>query len=740
MPTEKITYNDVLRGGTDKLNSAIEQANIAEVVSAEAKQTANEAKTLFQEAFDETFENSTLETEIKNKLINLEQNYAPRLDEVTAQLAQSTAELEDKKADKTEVELKADKDDVYLKAIGININDFDEPTRQIFLEAQGIDVNYVLGVENVKPINASFFEIKGNLIDPSKLTYGKFVNQTNGTLADLVEMVVTDYLPVIGGETYIYRNSESTEKKDIRFAWYDENKVYISGGVGSFPTTAPANAKFIRISNFYPNAIHHFELEKTYAGISPFNAKMNAEYLKEKTIEPDKTTFFEAQHNLVNPEKFINGEFVVETTGKLASASNMFVSVFIEVAGGLPYRYKNSANAMTEFRFAWYDENKNFISGGKNTYPSNAPSNAKYFRFSNLETSGTHHFEQTTAIDEILPFEIKLSKKYLHESEVVPTGDSISIINLPPTIPALVGQELNIFFNDLTSYNLNHFNLDVTCSIGRHYAKNYNVTPTNTGTYPITISIYKFGQLIQSATSNIVVKGSGVGSGVNKKVLVIGDSTVDLNDETQRVLDKFNTDVMDITLLGTKGTTPNNHEGISGWTAAMFRGNTSPFHNITSGDFDLGTYMSKNGFSNLDYFIIQLGINDVFSFNDDESLKNAIQTVFGHYDAIVNNVKSYNSNIKIGINITMPPSNDQYKFGASYYCNQNAWRYKRNNIIWVDSLINHYKNREQENIYLIPIHVALDTQLNMKDGVHPKTEGFNQLGDMLYYWLKSFEI
>src|SRR5690606_5150831 len=51
-------------------------------------------------------------------------------------------------------------DEVFLKNKGININDFDDPTRQTFLEAQGIDVNYVLGRENVKPENTTFFKIE----------------------------------------------------------------------------------------------------------------------------------------------------------------------------------------------------------------------------------------------------------------------------------------------------------------------------------------------------------------------------------------------------------------------------------------------------------------------------------------------------------------------------------------------------------------------------------------------------
>ncbi len=46
----------------------------------------------------------------------------------------------------------------------VNINDFDESTRQTFLEAQGIDVNYVLGDDNVQINNIAFTKKKFQFI------------------------------------------------------------------------------------------------------------------------------------------------------------------------------------------------------------------------------------------------------------------------------------------------------------------------------------------------------------------------------------------------------------------------------------------------------------------------------------------------------------------------------------------------------------------------------------------------
>lgn len=54
---------------------------------------------------------------------------------------------------KSQIKEKANLNEVFTKDKGININDFDEETRQTFLNSQGIDVNYILGEKNVKNEN-----------------------------------------------------------------------------------------------------------------------------------------------------------------------------------------------------------------------------------------------------------------------------------------------------------------------------------------------------------------------------------------------------------------------------------------------------------------------------------------------------------------------------------------------------------------------------------------------------------
>ena len=107
----------------------------------------------------------------------------------------------------------AKKSEVFLKELGININDFDESTRQTFLEAQGIDVNYVLGTGNVKPINTSFFNRVGNLFDKNKVTSG-YLLSSSGESVSSVSYNVSEFISVEVGRKYTFENHRNIAKYD----------------------------------------------------------------------------------------------------------------------------------------------------------------------------------------------------------------------------------------------------------------------------------------------------------------------------------------------------------------------------------------------------------------------------------------------------------------------------------------------------------------------------------------------
>lgn len=136
------------------------------------------------------------------------------------------------------------------------------------------------------------------------------------------------------------------------------------------------------------------------------------------------------------------------------------------------------------------------------------------------------------------------------------------------------------------------------------------------------------------------------------------------------------------------------------------------------------------------------------------------KTILIQGDAVINSVKSVDSNIKVCVALTIPPNYSQDAFGKNYKCNQTRARYKRNNVLWVANQIERYDNREDEGIYIIPIYSNLDTKYNMgmevvqynkrnpetywqpiaNGGVHPVDSGYWQIADVYWFFLKAQEI
>jgi lysophospholipase L1-like esterase len=84
----------------------------------------------------------------------------------------------------------------------------------------------------------------------------------------------------------------------------------------------------------------------------------------------------------------------------------------------------------------------------------------------------------------------------------------------------------------------------------------------------LTISSHekRSGTMLATKTAQQRAAASSAGTGTNKKVLVVGDSLINAGIITQTLIDVAAADVMGVTLLGTRGTAPNQHEGRGGWT------------------------------------------------------------------------------------------------------------------------------------------------------------------------------
>lgn len=351
------------------------------------------------------------------------------------------------------------------------------------------------------------------------------------------------------------------------------------------------------------------------------------------------------------------------------------------------------------------------------------------------------------------------------EEPLSPYQGEVEIV-LPPIIHAVTGKEINIYFeNVILCDNLENYQIDVNCSIGTQQNERWTSSHTVVGEYPITINLYKEGLKLTSASSIIKVKSVGVGSGVTKKLIIVGDSTINAGKVTQELLNISSSDPLKVSLLGVRGIAPNLNEGRGGWSTDTYVNEASnvssaetvsnPFYN---NGFDFPFYMTQQGYDSVDYVCIHLGINDVFAETTDIEVNNKITSVLNNLQLMVDSIRTYNTGIKVGLMVTVPPSKNQDAFGKNYDTGQTQWRYRRNNFMLVKQMIERFKNKENEGVHLIPVNVNLDTVNNMvtevvpinsrntttvtrqANGVHPADIGYFQMSDVVYFWMKSFEV
>src|SRR5690606_25024454 len=140
----------------------------------------------------------------------------------------------------------------------------------------------------------------------------------------------------------------------------------------------------------------------------------------------------------------------------------------------------------------------------------------------------------------------------------------------------------------------------------------------------------------------------------------------------------------------------------------------SPFYNPETEMFDLDYYLTETSqtLGDGDWIFFQLGINDVFGQTTQVGADAKVYEMLAQLNAIIANIHSYNSNIRIGLVVTIPPAN-QDAFAANYNARQAMEIYRRVGLLtWQKACLENYDNREGEKIHLLPAHLNLDRDYN----------------------------
>jgi lysophospholipase L1-like esterase len=348
-------------------------------------------------------------------------------------------------------------------------------------------------------------------------------------------------------------------------------------------------------------------------------------------------------------------------------------------------------------------------------------------------------------------------------------------LELPPAVYAVPGIETNIYFdNIILTTNSRNYVFDVNCPKGRNDEKRWRFIPTtkDVGSYTFEIKVLdEKNQVVAKGNTKIIVSPEKSGYGKKISILMIGDSLTD-----QSIYPAAFYELMtasgnpDLTMIGShsgKGHKPNkvSHEGYGGWTWERFckrwtNGKDyrarSKFLVMKNGEpqLDFKAYINKyaNG-KKPDFITVMLGTNDIYRCNDG-NIKSRITELFSYADKFISAIKTDAPETQIGIALTVPPAISQDAFGCNYQCGQTRWQFRRNQFHLVEAMIKKYGNGKIKNVSLIPAFTGIDCENNFPDrkekinsrnvktivrqsnGVHPAPEGYKQIADVFYCWLK----
>lgn len=340
---------------------------------------------------------------------------------------------------------------------------------------------------------------------------------------------------------------------------------------------------------------------------------------------------------------------------------------------------------------------------------------------------------------------------------------------LPPVLYAVVGQETNVYFDNLIAGDASRYEFDVHAAAGRHMNDRWTYVPEQAGDVPLQIEVYDDnGRLLASADTVVRVAATAAATATTaetadtprqskresrsaaRHLLFIGDSTTAAGAYTAELLRLCAQGAQPIALVGTKGTPPNVFEGRGGWKLHDYwTREESPF--VFDGTFSFARYRSEHGVTALDDVCIHLGINDMFHQTTDEGMEQLLERCMDVLERMIADIRGDDEQIRIGIMTVIPPSRTQDSFGVNYGAGQSRRRYKRNWHRWNRELLTRFA--EREGIRLIPLHLNLDTARNMhttvgaanarnprpieyqNNGVHPAESGYRQMADSVYAWL-----
>jgi lysophospholipase L1-like esterase len=347
---------------------------------------------------------------------------------------------------------------------------------------------------------------------------------------------------------------------------------------------------------------------------------------------------------------------------------------------------------------------------------------------------------------------------------------------LPPKIYMAPQTKLSLYFDNLilAESEKYKFQLQSPCPFGASKRRRWVFRPTLTdkGDYVLKIGLTDLqGRVLQEGETTLIVTPTEEPLKESYNYLSMGDSLGHHSrfpNELASLLQIPRTSYW--TMIGThfpEGTVVP-HEHYAGWSwerfntlyapgeAKKYHAEKSPFVFLNEEGvpaLNISRYIEESlGGKAPDFMTILLGINDVWGMTPHcmKTLEAGIDHMLNQAEIFLKAFKKASSQTKFGIGVIIPGNYSDYSFQISHPDVVTRWEWKQIQYRVSQRMLDFFKNREKEGIYLIPTHLTLDpidgfavhdfdygdTNYTITPAIHPNQQGDKQIALTLYGWLQ----